>query len=753
MKSRFFKIIFCLTIFIFLSSCAQFLEKGYYIIRFDDYDSYSKITYFPNDDKLNKFLEQGELKKANALLKNNVCQIKRNAIIYLPHSLETKKIFNESDFFTKLKSSNLEDFNIIQFSQYISVDEFKTWSHSIEIKILGYEDSRFYKEKQQEFQDKIGLWDNAKNFYMPYLKKRRNKKLTRRKIFKSIFYNLCFIHALKGSNLELAAYLLKKGAIINVKSYYEPGDLSPLSAALSSFDPYKTLLFLKAHGLKKAPLFDSDNDSFLEILNDDGINIEKIISYFSNRYGVKMLRKSYNISKLLGEDRFNIILVLAGRKIFSYKNKKNLFFNLIDSQENYKYINQNQDCKRKMFDEREKCRSELAENIDKKYVKYRKLIKYFFDELKVNPNIRFASGKNTPLIIAAKQNNLKTLKLLLDFKAKVNAKNKAGKTALYWAIKNNNPKMLHALLKNIKKYHFNFLERKQILHCFKSIYKFENLLLTLINSRSFRAYIDMKNSKGQTLLMQTSSRHYEKIVKALIKNKANLNLKDKNGKTALIYALEAESKIFNILLEAGANIKIKDKNKNNLILLFCLNKSSYDYYSRERSKRILLPLIDQLNVNERNKNFDTALLILIKTRKKHWKRYAELLITKGKANVNLKDKEGNYPIFLALNIYNQIRSLLDLFFKSDTFDVNVKNKAGRTVLILLAKADTPYIEPYIKELIKRKVKLNTKDIYGKTALDYLNENNVYKRHAPYAKYLKNIIKLLKKHGAKRAAEL
>lgn len=71
------------------------------------------------------------------------------------------------------------------------------------------------------------------------------------------------------------------------------------------------------------------------------------------------------------------------------------------------------------------------------------------------------------------------------------------------------------------------------------------------------------NSKYGTPLMAAVYQNREAIVKVLIKNKADVNLADKNGTSPLHYAIIARNKnIIKLLVEAKADTKAKDKRGN-----------------------------------------------------------------------------------------------------------------------------------------------------------------------------------------------
>jgi len=78
------------------------------------------------------------------------------------------------------------------------------------------------------------------------------------------------------------------------------------------------------------------------------------------------------------------------------------------------------------------------------------------------------------------------------------------------------------------------------------------------------------NCKSGTALTASSYKGLTSVVKVLLENKANPNIADTNGTTALIYATLAKNvEIINLLLKHGANKAHKD-NRGNSALEYAL---------------------------------------------------------------------------------------------------------------------------------------------------------------------------------------
>jgi ankyrin repeat protein len=169
---------------------------------------------------------------------------------------------------------------------------------------------------------------------------------------------------------------------------------------------------------------------------------------------------------------------------------------------------------------------------------------------------------------------------------------------------------------------------------------------------SFIDYYDIsKMNKNDYNYLWFSCAKYNKIekIKELINLGVDVNIKDKNGSTALIYASRNGYKdIVELLLKYKADINIKNKFGN------------------------------------------TALIYALRN---GYKEIVELLL-KYKADVNIKDNYGSTALILAS--YNGHIEIVELLLKHGA-DVNIQNLSGNTALILASYNE----HKEIVELLKR----------------------------------------------------
>ncbi len=134
------------------------------------------------------------------------------------------------------------------------------------------------------------------------------------------------------------------------------------------------------------------------------------------------------------------------------------------------------------------------------------------------------SFQTSPLMMAVDNRHLAVAEYLLQHGADIQLDNKYGYTPLMQAVMRNDPKMVNMLLDK-------------------------------------GARIDQKNFYTElTPLMMAVDNGSLEMVELLIARKANLNLQDERGRSALMHASAArQSKIAERLLRAGADSTLKDK--------------------------------------------------------------------------------------------------------------------------------------------------------------------------------------------------
>lgn len=375
-------------------------------------------------------------------------------------------------------------------------------------------------------------------------------------LFKAVVYN----------NIEAVKLLLNKGADVNVKNSDSFDDYYILREILGYDDFFKELakcrnqspmdylvninnkeiikLFLQnggnpnfeyKNGLKGLynAILDGDIEFAIFLLNSGADIIERNKSYYGDDLEIKTFNK-FHIDKssadlIFRNNNLDLIKQFANHNaIINYflcytisNGKDELSKVLIEFSQDTNQIDNHRKY-RMDIGEYDESRWEVWENYSnyplELAVSYEKIN---FVELllkkNANPNITHSLHR------ACKKQNLSIVKLLVENGADVNATNKYGTTALYYAIDNNSASMeiVELLLKN------------------------------------------NANPNVDTILHIACRNQNLKIIKLLVENGADVNFIDNNGRTALFDAINAKNankEIIRYLIANGADIHKEDNN-------------------------------------------------------------------------------------------------------------------------------------------------------------------------------------------------
>ena len=202
-------------------------------------------------------------------------------------------------------------------------------------------------------------------------------------------------------------------------------------------------------------------------------------------------------------------------------------------------------------------------------------------------------------------------------------------------------------------------------------------VINILKNEYYITNINLKDKEGDTALIKAINIKNKEIVKILCDNGADVNLKDKEGNTPLIYAMFKLKnpfgiinivKILEILCNYGADVNLHSDN-GNTPLMHAIDIIFFLKFLWEEEDTELIKVI---NIKE--------------------KEIVKILCDNG-ADVNLKDKEGDTALIRAINIKNKetVKILCD-----NGADVNLKNKEGKTPLIYaMIKLKKPMTSDFI----------------------------------------------------------
>ncbi len=148
----------------------------------------------------------------------------------------------------------------------------------------------------------------------------------------------------------------------------------------------------------------------------------------------------------------------------------------------------------------------------------------------------------TALHCAVRANKGSFIKLLLDAKANVNAKDIEGNTPLHQALFDDNPEIAEILL---------------------------NATID----------VNVRNKKGEWLLNVAVDKNYYEVVEKLLKRGANVNATDTQGNSTIFHAVlnSKEMALISLILKYNPDINLLNKNNNSVLKEACCCKLSEKY--------------------------------------------------------------------------------------------------------------------------------------------------------------------------------
>lgn len=330
---------------------------------------------------------------------------------------------------------------------------------------------------------------------------------------------------------------------------------------------------------------------------------------------------------------------------------------------------------------------------------------------------------------------LKTIELLIDTGADLEAINNQSKTPLLFWLSNRN----HGYRNNkvlIREVANLLIDRGADINIRDSS---DNTPLLLAMSRNIKdiklakklidrgANINISNSSGDTPLSLAIENNYLEFTNFLLNKGANLEFVNRDGETLLFKAVaKSRRKIVSILIDRGLNVNIRNNANQTAVFKVFQNKN---YEEKQPILELLVAKGAEIDIKD---SYNRSLLSYMAGDRNFSSAVIELLLSKG-LEVDTVDNQGYTPLSYAANRSNwQIAKILI------NNGANVDSKVALNGLTPIFKAVGENNLEIVKLLIDHQADLNIIDNQGNTLLmTVFNRKNGFN---------KEMFQLLTEHG-------
>jgi ankyrin repeat protein len=332
------------------------------------------------------------------------------------------------------------------------------------------------------------------------------------------------------------------------------------------------------------------------------------------------------------------------------------------------------------------------------------------DQQDVVLNTQNHKSGHTPLMDLIFHSYNDIAKLLIDHGADLNTKNNKNNndTALMYAIDNKNNEIATTLIKSDK---CNVNQQNNIgeTALVKAVYTGNlEIVQQLIQAR---ADLNIQDEYGLTALMHATKNKKSEIATTLIKSdRCNVSLQSNVGETALMIAIfNRNIEIAQQLIQAGADLNLQNKN-GSTALNFAAANGLYDIVKLLLKKDVAL-----------NTQHKSGLTPLMDATCRGYHDIVKLLIDHG-ADVNIQNLKADDYSALMYAVKHNKNEIATILIKSDICNVSQQSNVGETALMIAIFNRNIEIA---QQLIQAGADLNLQNKNGSTALNFAAANGLY----------------------------
>ena len=339
----------------------------------------------------------------------------------------------------------------------------------------------------------------------------------------------------------------------------------------------------------------------------------------------------------------------------------------------------------------------------------------------------FDDDKRTAIHIAAINNRADIIQIILnEEEADVNAVDKLGKWALYHAVETNKPEISQQLVDCKRIWFDTKLPNGQtilFIAATKNMSGFVDYLFNHIKNHPEeqsdphrRADLNVKDKDGKTAFHIAAQKGNTDVLKKFVEynKKFDVNLVDSQNRTALHWAAATnrQSIVAFLLSLPNIDVNVKDVNGRTPAFLAADGKFVASFQEIVQS-----PSFDP-NVADR----DGSTLIMYLAQR-GFADLAEILCKRDDVDVNCTDKLNRTPLIIAVECKKN--DMVKFLISNEKVDVNRVNTNGRTALHIALMGNNEEAGNAIINCSRSKV--NIKDKQGKYPCDYTKNKKIIKK--------------------------